>query len=258
MRVLYDNLAIRSATVVTAGSENADLPASNLKHPHRTKVYRTGASVAAEWLKFDLGSAMAVQAVVLLDHTLTASDTLIKLQGNATDSWGSPSVDETLTYNAGTMKKYLSAAQTYRWWRVIFTKSAAVETRDIGGIFLGPYDEYDRGPAQPDGLSIDPEDASVTDYVPGGQSYSDIRDSRDIITIDFPLILDTQMDLLRALAAACGTHTPFFVDIDPTLKPYDLLYYVKARSVAGRKVKVWGASTANIRWDASMKLSEEL
>ena len=62
--------------------------------------------------------------------------------------------------------------------------------------------------------------------------------------------------MLIALSAACGTHTPFFVDIDPTDKPYDWFWYVKAESLTGRKVTMKKGAT--ILWDASMKLVEEV
>jgi hypothetical protein len=251
------NLADLTAAVVTAASEASDLPVINVQHPHRGKVYRTGTSAAAEWIKIDLGASYVVQAVILLDHTLTAGDSTIKLQGNATDSWGSPSVDETLTYNAGTMAKYLSAAQTYRWWRIIFTKSAAGESRDIGRVYLGPYDEMTIPPTQPDGLQIEPQDLSITQRSLGGQTYSDIKDQYDELVIEFPGALsETQSGNLQSLADTCGTHTPFFISVDPTNKPYDWLWYVKATDLTARKVKLKKGAT--ILWDATLKLSEEL
>ncbi len=257
MRVLYDNLLDYSTAVVTAGSEDADLPVANIQHPHRTKVYRTGTSAAAEWIKIDLATAKAVQAVILLDHTLTSGDSLIKVQGNATDSWGAPTFDEAMTYNASALKHYLSSTQTFRWWRIIFTKSAAGETRDIGRVFLGPYSEMTLGPRQPDGLDIQTEDLSETSRSLGGQTYSEIKSQYDVLKISFPGVMsDAQSSVLIALAAACGTHTPFFVDIDPTDKPYDWLYYVKATSLKGRKVTMNNGTT--ILWDTSMELAEEV
>lgn len=255
MRVLYSNLADLATTVITAATANADLPASNVAHPHRTKVYRTGTSTATEYIDFDLGSAMAVQCVVLLDHTLTSGDTTIKLQGGATQ--GATTVNETITFNASVMAKFLSAAQTYRWWRVAFTKASAGVYRDIGRIFLGPYDEYALAPAQPDGLKITPVDLSETERALGGQTYSDIQGIYDEIDLDFPgAVSETQSGQMLALARACGTHTPFFVSIDPTNKPYDWLYYVKARSLTAQTVKLKNGST--ILWNASLKLNEEL
>lgn len=255
MRLMFDNLADYSATVITAGSEDAYLPVENVQHPHRSKVYRTGTAAAAEWIKFDLGSAKAVQSVILLDHTLTGSDSLIKLQGNATDSWGAPSVDETLTYNAGTLAKFLSAAQTYRWWRVIFTKSAAGETRDIGRIFLGPYYECVKNISF-GGLKITPVDLSDTGRSIGGQTYSDQRSLYHEIKTAFNYILDAQMTQFKNIAAAVGTHTPLFISCDPTVKPYDWLYYVKFTKFTGETVEIY--KSASPLWSVNLEFAEEL
>lgn len=255
-RLLWNNLADLSAAVVTAASEANDLPVANVQHPHRSKVYRTGISAADEWVKFDLGSAMAVQAVILLDHTLTSSDTTIKIQGNATDVWTSPSVDEAITFNAGTMAAFLSSTQTYQWWRIIFTKSASDEYRDIGRIFLGPFYECAKGAAFR-GVRITPVDLSDTGRSLGGQTFSNQRDIYDEIEIDFPpTIPDSQMDQFIALSADVGKHTPWFVQIDSVNKPYEWLYYVKFDEFLRSQVEIIRA--AGYAWSVKWKLSEEL
>lgn len=254
MRIAYDNLIDRSATVITAASQAADLPVSNVQHPFRGKVYRTGASVAAEWVKFDLGSAPAVQAIILLDHTLTTSDTLIKLQGNATDSWVAPSFEQVLTFNAGTICTFLAAAQTYQWWRVVFTKSAAGETRDIGRIFLGPFVECTRS-FRYGGLEIKPVDLSETDRALGGQTFSEIKPIYGEIKGEFYWIDDAQATELQTLAATVGTHTPFFLSIDPTAKPYDLLYYGKYLKLGTRGVE---HTVGGYRWTVGFEFAEEV
>lgn len=254
-RLLWKNLVDLSATTITSLSENDDLPVSNVAHPHRGRIYRTGVTDADEWIKFDLGSAKAVQAVILLDHTLTASDTTIKLQGNATDVWTSPSVDQTLTFNAGTLAAFLSSAQTYRWWRIVFTKSAAGEYRDVGRVFLGPFYECAKGPAFK-GVRITPVDLSETERSRGGQTYSDQLDSYDEIEIEFMLLPDAQMDQFIALAAAVGTHTPWFVQIDSVNKPYEWLYYVKFDGFTKRQVEI--KRPAGYSWSVKWKLNEDL
>jgi len=255
MRIYRENHVDHVDTTITAASEAADLPASNLRDPDRGNVYRTGASSTDEAIVFDLASAKAVRSVIILDHTLTAGDSAIGLQGNDTDSWGTPAVDEVITFAEGTMAHHLSAEETYQFWRVIFTKSASGETRDIGRIFLGPYDEMARGPKIPDGLDITPVDLSQTDRALGGKTHSEIKGQYDNIIVDFPPIGDAQMDLLKSLSESCGSHTPFFVSIDPTNEPVELLYYVKAKSLKGRKVKMWGSAPV---WDTSLEMNEEI
>lgn len=256
MRIYYQNLVDHTATTITAATEAADLPVENVADPDRGNVYRTGVSQAGETIVFNLGSAKAVMAVILLDHTLTSGDSTIKVQGNAADSWGSPSFSEDITFIAGTIVHNFASVQTYQYWRVIFTKSASGETRDIGRIFLGPFETMVRGPQLPDGLTITPTDLSVTARALSGKTYSEIRGQYDAISIDFPPVSDAQMEIIKAIAAAVGTHTPFFVSIDPTLEPTDLFYYVKAKSFKGRKVKMWGSGAA--AWDLGMELNEEI
>lgn len=254
MRLMYSNLVDFSATAITAGSEASDLPASNVQHPHRGKVYRTGTAAAAEWVKFNLGTAQAVQCVILLDHTLTSGDSTIRLQGNATDSWGSPSVDETLTFNAGTLAKFLSAAQTYQWWRIIFTKASAGVTRDIGRIFLGPFIECTKS-FRYGSPEILPVDLSEADRSLGGQTFSDIKPTYDEIKGEFYWIDDAQGTELKALADSVGTHTPFFLSIDPTNKPYDLLYYGKFKKLSAMKIEQAGTA---YRWSVGYEMAEEV
>jgi hypothetical protein len=255
MRICYDNFVDYAATLITATTESLDLPVTNVADPDRQKVYRTGTSVAGEAVMFDLGSAKAVQAVVLLDHTLTSGDSSIALQGGAAP--GATTVDEEIIFAAGTMVLFLPApTAAYQYWQIVFTKASAGVSRDIGRIFLGLFEEMARGPQLPDGLTITPTDLSVTDRALSGKTYSDIKGQYDAISIDFPPVSDAQMEIIKTIAAAVGTHTPFFVSIDPTLEPTDLFYYVKAKSFKGRKVKMWGSGAA--AWDLGMELNEEI
>ena len=90
MRVFYDNLIDKTGVTITPSSQVSTLPASNLAHEFRKRVWRTGTSTAAENVVFNLGSAKAVTSVILLDHTLTAGDSAIALEANSADSWGAP------------------------------------------------------------------------------------------------------------------------------------------------------------------------
>lgn len=254
-RFMWENRVDLTATTITAGSENTDLPAANVRHPHRTKVYRTGTSAAGEWIKFDFGSAKTVQAVILLDHTLTGSDTSIKVQANTSDSWTAPPVDQAMTYNAGTIAYYFSDLQTYQWWRIIFTKSAAGQTRDIGRVFLGPYYEAVRS-FRHGSLKVTPIDLSETDRSLGGQTFSEIKSIYHKVEGEIGNIADAQNTQMAALATACGTHTPWFLSVDNANKPYDLLYYGKTEKLSTRNEEMILAGA--YLWTTSIEFAEEL
>lgn len=76
-------------TIEDASSENANWPAANLLvFDKRIRYWKT--TVATDsYVVIDLGSAMALKAVGVIDVNYTSC----KIQGNATDSWGSPSFD---------------------------------------------------------------------------------------------------------------------------------------------------------------------
>jgi len=81
---------------------------------------------------------MAIQAFALKKHNFSPS-AVVKIQGNATDSWGSPSVDVTLTV-ATLMAYFWSTPQTYQYWKLDIVDSAPVAAYlEAGRIFLGPY-----------------------------------------------------------------------------------------------------------------------
>jgi len=93
------------------------------------------------WLKVDLGSALAVAAGVVINHNLGTSGT-ITLQGNATDAWTSPTVDEELAGDSDIRAAYFTE-QSLRWWRLVIddVSSNTAGYSEVGVWFAGPYTE---------------------------------------------------------------------------------------------------------------------
>jgi hypothetical protein len=234
--------------VFTPTSETDGLPVENLANELRTKVWRTGTSTAAENVVIDLGSAQAATCVILLDHNLTASDSAIALEANSADSWGAPAFSQALTRVAGPISAWF-ASQSYRYWRLKFTKSAAGQTRDIGRLFLGTYYE---GPTA-SSFDIKPQDLSKLGRSIGGQNYADARSIYDVIDLGFEVLEKAQYQSLREIADAVGTHTSFFVSVNHDEEPEDWLYYVKMKGLSGYKAKL-----STIYWDSDMDLEEQL
>ena len=85
---------------------------------------------------------------VIRYSNLEVGDTLY-LQGNATDSWGGPSVNVNVTITAAMVTKGLivynwSSGQSYRWWRIYMTSGSSDGYIRIGRVFVGAYSEPDR------------------------------------------------------------------------------------------------------------------
>lgn len=214
MRFWYDNLIDYSGVAITYATQNSSFPASNVANALRSKPYRTGTTLAAEYVQFDLGSAQAVTSFIILDHTLTSGDTAIKIEGNSSSSFVSPAFSQSLTWSSGVISQTFSN-QSYRYWRFSFTKSAAGQTRDIGRLHLGTYFTTTERPDY-DGWKRGQEDLSIVQRTVGGQRYTDPRPAYRTGRFDFSGIPNTSKDSLVTLIDRIGIHTPFFAQIDET------------------------------------------
>jgi hypothetical protein len=250
MRLFSPNLI--DAATITASSENDLLLAANVANELRTKVWRTGGSLTAEWIKFDLGAAKAVTGFIIANHTLS-TDTLVALEGNATDSWGSPSFTQAVTLAAGTILTTF-ASQSYRWWRFRFSKPSSATQRDIGRIFLGTYVE----PADlPDwnGVQLSRADnTSITKSV-GGQEWADRRGNFREVGLTFTACSTTTKDAVEAVVADCGVGKSLFVQPDTNTALAEALY------VRFSKLPEWGMHSydgSGFRWNVNLEFREQV
>jgi hypothetical protein len=252
MRFFYSNLIDGASVVITETSEVSTLPSSNVAHEFRSVPWRTGTSVALEAVVFDLGSAQAVTACIILDHTLTAGDSLIKIQGHTSDSWGAPDVNETLTWSADAISKVFSSASK-RYWRFTFTKSASGESRDIGRIFLGTYYEIDEGPAY-DGYDEEIRDLSRKQKTLGGQTYTEVLPQYCMLKTGFSHITTTALTNLKTYIAAVGESVAHFIQVS-TASPFNEVFYVKLARATKPKAVVMDSTPS---WDLDLEFEEQL
>lgn len=217
-RLLWNNLV--DTGTLTVNSEDSDFPKENIRHPFRTKVART-AGITSEWFKWDLATAQSVTCVALVNHNFDGSGTY-KIQGNATDSWGSPSVDETITFNSGTMIKFFTGG-SYRWWRLLMTNSSGTYI-EVGRPFIGSYYEFTRNfEISWNDVDVDPSRSSLTI---GGQEHSNIQDMYRRINLSFRLIADTEKhNNLINIFRTIGKHKNIFLSLDPDDNPNILSFY---------------------------------
>jgi hypothetical protein len=118
---------------------------------------------------------------VILDHNFEAGGTY-KFQGNPIDSWGSPSLDETLTFNTGPIVKFFTQTGGNQYHRITATNVLNPEV-SIGRVFFGLYFEPDREFLAGFGKSI--EDLSLLTENLNGQAFSDTRASVDNLALSF-------------------------------------------------------------------------
>jgi len=117
-----NNFAAEEDTDITVSStdNNSIYPAENLKTVPSSEVWRSF-DAATQTLLFDLGTARSVNIIALVTHNLSSAAT-ITIQAGPTSGVASFSVS--MTWREAVAFKYLSTAQTYRWWKITLSDAS--------------------------------------------------------------------------------------------------------------------------------------
>lgn len=239
------------AATVTASGAAANYPAANVAHPHLARPWKTEASSADEWIKFDLGAAASIAAFAVLSHDLTAGDSALYLEGNASDAWGAPSLSRSVTYRAGALVEFFSPA-TYRWWRFRFTKATAGAVRSLGRVVLGPYYELARNVGR-SGFRLGLDDPSAVLRSDGGQVWADELPLARTLAWVARGAPQAQLDAVEACYRGVGQTRPFLTSIDHDTKPVDWLVYGTAEE---RLVSEYRGYNGAHLWDVGLRVRE--
>ncbi len=176
MRLMNTNYASADATVVTASTSDSNFPASNLKHPFRSKRWRS-TGIVEETIVFDLLTATEIDSVVLMwskeDGVRLSNTAVVKIQANATNTWATPAVDITLSISNDyeLASHYFTAVQNYRYWRVsIADPLNPYGYLELGVVWLGKALAVDNAQNGFEFSVIDRSKTVTTDF---GHSYTD-------------------------------------------------------------------------------------
>lgn len=219
-RFFYQNLAVLTTTTITAADEDIFYPASNIKHLHSVKEFRTNTGTLTTTIVFDMQAAVNVDSLCLVGNNSTGSLALtsVKLQGNSTDTWGSPAYDSgTLTMTSNELEENfvardLGATYTYRYWRLTVTNST--DYAGFSNIFLGEKLEL----ANQDftyGWSWQRVDRSTVQEGRYGQRFIDRISDQRLISGEFEYLNTTEFESLEQMTNYCGVYRPVFLLVDP-------------------------------------------
>lgn len=92
-----DNVAPAATLSIQSGSGDATYPPANLVNLNPAKPSKLTTTTGA-WV-FDFGSARRIDVAAIIHHNLTAGLN-VRLQGNATNAWGGPTLDAPFTIPA--------------------------------------------------------------------------------------------------------------------------------------------------------------
>lgn len=134
---------LSASVTITPSSEDASYPKAGLYDSNPAKPFKFTATTGN--IVFDFGSATSLDLVAIIHHNLTAALANVKIQGNATDAWGAPSLDQAITIPAYEQDGFpvnpwldLSGigSRSFRYWRLSFgTANAAII--QLGQVWLG-------------------------------------------------------------------------------------------------------------------------
>lgn len=207
IKFFYYNLVNQPSTVITASTENAQYPASNLKHDFRTKVFRSTASSAS--VVFDFVTAEEVDSICVIDDPLNGFGFTgaLTIEANATDSWGSPSFSTTLTPSSefGFGLKSLETAQEYRYWRISGSGASYFE---LSKVFIGKAFSPQRNIGI--GFTYEEDDQSKYTQTTYGQRFIDVLPSQKNIRGNINLINKANVDDFFDFINYVGKNKPFF------------------------------------------------
>ncbi len=205
-------------STITASNSDSNFPVSNLKLDPTVKEWKyTIAQPSVETIVFDLGSAKAVDYLLLASNVLeSAGFDRIVLEANTSDSWGSPAftsgnVDTTVD---GKLYYALSSTQTYRYWRLSVSKQAGGTYVGFSNIFLGQSTELTNH-----GLDVNfsvREDTNTKEYKGlYGQRWFDIRNTVQSFSGRYTNLTVPERDTLKALFDESDIYNPVWLVVDP-------------------------------------------
>lgn len=195
----------------------------------------------SEWIKWDFGISTLPKAFCLIGARNSpikiSPSAVIKIQGNETDSWSSPSESITLTYRDDVI---YSIDEDGLWDEALRYARLSIVDQDnpqgyvqIGSLFLGDFFEPTRGGVQFP-FSGQYIDSSITSFSEGGQTFSDIRQKTELFSINWYGLNTTDRELIDSLWDDLGTSNSFFMQFDPDVQfsssANKMIRYVKFQS----------------------------
>lgn len=154
MIVSFTNLVAAALVTQTEGGEDANYPATNLKHPQRRYLpAKTTSTAQSRWV-VDFGVAQALGFVELVRANFVTAT----IQGNATNVWTSPSYSTAITiaqnpFNYQYQYGLVPVGFTYRYLSVLVPTQTPIEAPlsvfRLGGIHAG------LATVAPTGFSVD-------------------------------------------------------------------------------------------------------
>jgi len=233
MLIAWDNKADSAA--LTASSEQASLPGSNVKQPHLSRKWYTASAVKSAALTLDLGSSTSCGLLAVLGTNLTSAATLRLRASNADPTAVAGDLLDTGTVSANVKDGYGAVYKSFnavaaRYWRLDLTDNSVSDNLRVGRLFLGPKWAPSAGMLYGWAPAVNDPSKIAKSY--GGQSYADVRPQFRALQFELSYMNEAEMyGNAFALARAKG------VVSDVLAIPFEAGTYISEQAV-------WGLCTA--------------
>jgi hypothetical protein len=206
MRIAWNNVW-DDFDILAASYDGVTFPAANTQDPHLATRWRTS-SPASQYITLDNTSGEDVNFIAIAGHNLSNSATIL-FQANDTDSWGAPSVSETLTWNVGHIIKMISKI-SYNYYRFSIDDSTNPDGYiEIGRLWIGEYLQIN--PSSFINFSIQNDRNDVVTETEMGGVYGSLGNNFRVFDYSFPPSPFTLIDDLREMLDEVGTVKPVFL-----------------------------------------------
>ncbi len=229
MRLMNTNFCTEDATTVTASTSDPSFPSSNLKHPFRSKRWRS-TSASSQSVVFDMQTSEDIDSVVILwskeDGINLSNTATIRIQANATNVWTSPTVNELLTINNTyeIASHYFTTAQSFRYWRVLIDDASNPDGYvELGMVWLGKGIAIEN--AQ-NGFEFSVVDRSKTITTEYGHSYTDEYPLLQSLQFSYANLEYDTVEILDNVFRQNGNKKPVLMVLDPVEDVYDKDHFV--------------------------------
>lgn len=213
--ILAINTLTSDNVTLTCDTADTNYPVSNLLDTRKSRIYRT-TSDDDQYVLMDFTAASGYYEspgvnCIFIDKTNLTSGATIKIQGHASDSWGSPSFEAVITDSDlyGTLYyKSWTPANSYNYMRLVLDDSANPDGYiEIGHVFIGYGITM---PGMEPKQSIPYKTNSQYTKSQSMQLYGDIRTNYRACKITWPNVTNTQRLAINAAYDVVGNHTPIY------------------------------------------------
>ena len=225
MRAIYNNV-YDSPDTIEANSEATNYEVENTQEISLDKKWRS-TGLANEDIIIDAGagSTFTINSIAIIGHNLTSGAT-IDFQMNATDAWGAPSVDESITWRDGIIVHYLSSSQSYRFARLNFSDAGNTDGYiEVARVFMSVYLQFDPSSTIEFDITNNRNDMQV--FSSSNKIWSREGSGWRTFEYSFPKTGSTMIASLRTMYDLIGRHKPFvFMNFDSTFSVIEPAYVV--------------------------------